>query len=495
MEIVISVLFFLVLLVFLRTRSFFQSPELNPWMLPFAFALKCSVGFIFLQLYVFQYDNPQLKTDAGAFFHESKILNTVYNESPNDYFKLMSGIGATDALSEKYLGETNHWDSGDQAIFHDNRNIIRIHALLQYISLGSIVVHMIFFSFLSLLGTYLLFLALRNRGSVKPWVIFLLLLLLPNIIFWSSGILKEPIILFGIGALAYAITDKTSNLKKWGFGILGLIALLSFKPYIFIALIPSGIVYALYSYLPRYKLATSIGIPLLLGFIFMLSFPSVLEKGTHILSRKQSDFSNVGRGGMHVKSEQDSIFYYFTPDQYNYLTISGDSVWLNEEIDAYKVKFGSLVPPVPARLKPTKIAWTHHFSQDRANSFIEINPINDQPIRLLTSAHIAIFNTLFRPLPTDPGGTFKYLAFLETLFLFGLIAWTLLRHKPLSTKERGFILASVVFCLLLSLLIGWTTPVLGAIHRYRFPIQLAMIVCIIVAWKPNGFLSKLNHKT
>ena len=485
MEILISVIFFLVIIVFLRTCKFFVSKNLNSWVLPVAFALKCGVGMLFLQFYIFQHEDPHLKNDAGAFYREAQILNTVYDESPSDYLKLVSGIGATEALSEKYLGETNHWDSGKQAVFHDNRNIIRVHALINFISIGSIVTHMLIFSFISLIGTFLLFLALQKHSTLKPWVIFSLLVLLPNLLFWSSGILKEPFIVFGIGALAYGMVGEISKKRKLLFILLGLIALLCFKPYIFIALLAAGLVYLIYFLSPKYKILSALGIPIVLGFIVLFSFPSVVEKGTHLLSRKQFDFSNVGRGGMHVRSEPDSCFYYFTLDQYSNLTIEGDSVWLNKEIDACKVTHGDLVPPTPIHLKPNKQAWRLHFDQPRANSFIEITPIDDKPGQLLTSAPEAIFNAVIRPLPNDPGGKLKYLAFFETLILFGLIAWTIFQRRKVTSNERGFILSAIVFCILLALLIGWTTPVLGAIHRYRLPIQLAMICCIIVAWKPN----------
>ncbi len=495
MGILVGIVFFLVIIVFLRTQKFFLSSGLHPWILPTAYALKCGVGILFLQIYIFQHENPELKNDAGAFYHEAQILNAVYSESPSDYFKLLSSIGATEALSEKYLGETNHWDSGKQAVFHDNRNIIRVHALISFISFGSIAVHMLIFSLVSLIGTFLLFLALKRHSALKPWVIIALLTLLPNILFWSSGLLKEPIIIFGIGSLAFGLVGKTKKdapllglrrrNKRILFILLGLIALLLFKPYIFIILLAAGLVYLIYSIAPKYKILSALGISTALGLIVLFSFPSILKTATHFMSRKQFDFSNVGRGGLHVRSEPDSCYYYFTLEQFSNLTIEGDSVWLKNEIDACKVTHGDLIPPIPIHLTPNQHAWRVHFDHPKANSFIEITPINDKPIRLLTSAPGALFNAFIRPLPNDPGGNLKYLAFFETLVLFVLIAWTLFQRRKITTKERGFVISAIVFCILLALLIGWTTPVLGAIHRYRLPIQLAMLCCIIVVWKPS----------
>lgn len=492
MDIVISIVVFLVIVVFLRSHKFFQTKHLHSLILPSAFVLKTAVGLLFLQFYIFQLDDAHLKSDAGAFYHEAKILNKVLSKSPDDYVKLITGIGATEDLSLKHLGETNHWDSGKQAFFHDNRNIIRAHALIDLLSVGSIVVHMLIFCLISLTGTFLLFLALRNYSELKSWIIFTLILLLPNLLFWSSGVLKEPFIVFGIGALAYGIVVKNaSHEKRILFVILGLFALVCFKPYILIAMLASGIVYLFYSISPKYKLAVSLGAPLLMGYLTLVLVPGLLEKGTHRISRKQFDFSNVGRGGMHVRYKPDSVFYYFSPEQYKSLKVEGDSVWLLEEIDACRVKLGDLASPIPVHLTPNEHAWLLHFDQPRANSFIEITHIDDKPINLITTAPKAIFNTLLRPFPNDPGGKLKYLVFLETLFLFGLLGFAIYQRKELSTSERGFILSALIFCTILALLIGWTTPVLGAIHRYRLPIQLALLCIAIVAWKPKlNFLHK-----
>jgi hypothetical protein len=57
----------------------------------------------------------------------------------------------------------------------------------------------------------------------------------------------------------------------------------------------------------------------------------------------------------------------------------------------------------------------------------------------------------------------------------------------LNQKEKGIIFILIIFALQLFLLIGWTTPVLGAITRYRFPAQLALILVGLIILKPLNF--------
>jgi hypothetical protein len=42
--------------------------------------------------------------------------------------------------------------------------------------------------------------------------------------------------------------------------------------------------------------------------------------------------------------------------------------------------------------------------------------------------------------------------------------------RPRQGESRAFVLYALSFCLLLGLVIGWTTPVMGAVVRYRVPL-------------------------
>ena len=90
---------------------------------------------------------------------------------------------------------------------------------------------------------------------------------------------------------------------------------------------------------------------LLLG----VTFQKPRDKIVNYLTRKQFDFVNVGKGGLHVLS--DSCFYYFQPDQYKNLKMIGNEVILINETDAYIFKFGSTERPLPVHLKPTGKKW------------------------------------------------------------------------------------------------------------------------------------------
>jgi hypothetical protein len=53
-------------------------------------------------------------------------------------------------------------------------------------------------------------------------------------------------------------------------------------------------------------------------------------------------------------------------------------------------------------------------------------------------------------------------------------------------KEKEIILGLLLFAIGLTLLIGWTTPVLGAITRYRFPAQMAIVLIGLIILQPHS---------
>lgn len=473
MSLLLTIVVFIGIVLLFRFARGSKRLGLHPWLIPSAFAIKCLAGFVFFQFYIFQQPEAHLNNDAGTFLHEGKILNHVFYESPSDYFKFLTGIGENEELIQRFMMETDHWSSGDQSIINDNKNIIRVHSLIYFFSMDSPWIHLFVFCALSLIGLCLLFQSIQSHSKVHPTLIFGLLLVLPSTLYWSSAIIKEPFLILGLGLFAHAFLVPSKIHKRLLFGVLGLWLLLSFKPYVLVSLFPGIIGYVVYQYIPKYKAVLTAFSLVLMAAVSVLLFPRTVDSMTHVLSRKQFDFSNVGRGGMHVKT--DTCFYYFSPEQYDQLSITGDSIELTREMDAWIVQYGSLVPPQPVHLAPTGEKWLIYFQNPRAQSYIEIPAISDSKTRLVQTIPSALSNALLRPFPTDPGSSLKYIVFLETVFIFCFLIWAILKRRKLNNHHKGLIVCLLVFGLLLALLIGWVTPVLGAIIRYRIPIHLAIL--------------------
>ena len=473
MIVYISLIFIAFFLAFRYVKSL-QINFRNPWVTPIAYAFKVLVGFSFIYIYTEVYGDGHLSADAGAFMNESASLNQVFYDSPINYLRLLVDNGDTELSTHQYLGETSHWGSGAQAIISENRNIMRVHSLIHFFSFGNAIVHLLVMCFLSLLGLKYLYEVLKERTQIKPAYLFLILLIFPSLLFWSSSILKEPIVLLGIGLFVRGILGKEPLKKRWIIGISGALILLAFKSYILIAIAPAFTFYWLYKLMPGYKIIFSLSLLSLIVLGSVLFFPSERDHVVHLFSRKQFDFKNVGQGGLHAHT--DSCFYFFEGDQLDELKIEGDFVSIEKEISAYRVQLGAMDKPTPIVLKPTGEKWPIYFQNRRSDGYIEMTMIDDSFSQMIKNIPEALQNSLIRPFPNDPGSGIKYIAIVEMILLYLLFIYAIIKRRKINNEEWAIIVSILIFVLSLALIIGWITPVLGAIVRYRTPVFLGVLI-------------------
>lgn len=315
--------------------------------------------------------------------------------------------------------------------------------------------------------------------------LFLLLLLFPSVLFWTSGILKEPILFLGLGLLARSILGNDNSRKRIILGGIGILLIIGFKPYIIVALLPALIFYGIYRIMPKYKIIAAISILFIAVSSSILFFPKMRDRVTHVLSMKQYDFKNVAKGGLHALNMSDSSFYYFETEQFEFLMIEEDSVRIKKELDAVILRQGSLDFPQKVHLKPSNDKWPIYFINKKSDGYIELTMIKGSFSQLIKNIPEALINSLFRPFFNDPGGRLKYPALFETLLLFLFLLYAALKRRKISGNDKALILSIVLFVLTLSLIIGWVTPVLGAIVRYRFPAYLGILIIAIFIINPS----------
>jgi hypothetical protein len=260
--------------------------------------------------------------------------------------------------------------------------------------------------------------------------------------------------------------------------------LLAFKPYILICLIGALLCVALYNYLFKQRLLAFILFVCLAIPIVSFVLPNSRDTVVHYLTRKQFDFINVGKGGLHVQS--DTCFYFFQSDQISSLEVNGYTAELKKEVNVYRYRFGSTQKPVPVHLVPNGEKWIVVYQALGCSSYIELTPIDDSYKQLMANIPEALFNAGIRPLPNDPGSKLKYLSMLEVWVLFAFLAYAIFNRRTIGPREKNLILGLILFALFLSMLIGWTTPVLGAITRYRFPAQLALVLVGLILIQPKS---------
>lgn len=481
--IVYSILIFIAIFLFTRYSRAMRMDGLNKWSLPIAFTLKALIGLYFLFIYTKFYGDGTLSADAGAFMEESRVLNHVFSESPIDYLKFLTGIGDNTDLQHQYLLETHHWDAGAQALINDNKNILRVHSLFHFVSYGYPVIHVLFMCLISIVGTRHLIIGIASKTDLNRNLILWVLILIPSVLFWTSGLLKEPLMFLGIGILTRGLLANTGRLNRSLWIFLGIIVLLSFKPYVIFALIPAFIFISFYKRLPKFKIVGSLLLLVTVSSTALLIFSKERDQMVHLITRKQQDFNNIGKGG--VFAWNGDGFYYFDPSQFPDLRIEDKIIRLKKPLKATIIDPGGFESPVPVLVPKDGTEWPIYFKGDQSRGYIEIAPIDDSFSQLLMNIPGAIRNCLFRPYISDPGSWLKYLAIVEIWLILLFIVYAIFKRRKISEEVKLIIVSLLLFIFSLSSIIGLTTPVLGAIVRYRLPITIAFIVIGLLIINPH----------
>lgn len=468
----------------LRTFKVFHIENCSKWTMTIAFSVKLLAGLFFYYIYVYKIGVNSEPSDALRFFNESKQLQTVFWKSKSDFFALFTGFGDNARMLHEHMDNTFIWDAGNFTLINDSRNTIRFHSLLHFFSNNNILIHFLALNVISLIGLQQLYLAFKSYSSVKPIYIFYAILLLPSLIFWSSSILKEPFLILGIGLFSRGILgNEIQNKKRYILILVGIIFLILFKPYIFVCLIPALISYLLLKHIFKFKIIKTFLFTGITTIIILVSFNNQRKKFTEYISRKQFDLENVGEGGVHayIGRYVDNGYYYFKPNQYQNFSYVYDSILMTKPSDVYFLSVNTTQVPYRITIQPTGEKWKIHNIMPGTESYFRSTLINNSFTQLIRNIPEALINALFRPFINDKGSTLKFPLIIEAWSVFILLIISIIfKRKNIQKKELGIISSLAIFSLLLLLLIGWTTPISGAIVRFRFPAQLAILIISMI---------------
>lgn len=438
--------------------------------MPLGLIIKLIAGTVFLSIYTVYYGEGQLTADAGKFLDEGRILNDVFYESPKAYFQFIFGFESHEMVLQ-YLSETTHWAGDPAALLNDSKNLVKIYSVFDFISFGYAPITLLLTNFVSLFGVYHLYKAFHPYVEIQSKWLFFLLLLAPSTLFWTSGLLKEPFLFLGLGLFCRAILTKDPNIKRIFFLVFGALLLIGFKPYTFVSILLAICVYFLFKLIQKRIIAFGVLASLIL-IVSIWIYHSGESKFVNLISSKQSDFIGISKGGTYIRN--DSTYFIFKDEQLKYFEIKDTGYYLQKAIPTEYVFPYDRSAPKKVMALPNSEPWWYGFHYASCGSYIPVTYIDYSSKQLICNVPEAIINATFRPLITDPGSNLKYFATVELSLLFSFLTFSIFARRKLTKKEFSIVMALITFAFTLLLLIGWTTPVLGAIVRYRFPAYIAI---------------------
>lgn len=413
MEYLITAFYIVSLLVVIAKSSFFKSEGIPVYYLPTVFLLKITAG-IFLGFLYKHYFNGG---DTFLFFDNANKMFAVLKESPVDFFKIVTGLTNEPHL-EKYYARLADWNNYE-FFYNDSRTIIRLNALLRIFSFGIYNVHVVFFSFLSLIGLNGLFKIFKITTPVKQKLIFAAVFLAPSVLFWTSGILKEGILMFAIGIFLYSLQQIIENKFSYKYLLLifaGTAFLLLIKTYVFFLLFPGAIAW-LWAAKTGNKNVLLKFIGCYLIFALMLFCLELIIPQLNIVK----------------------IIY-----------------WKNHNFRVVAQHFGS-------------------------GSYYELPLLEPTLWGIVKNIPAAIFNVFIQPDWKHFNNPFAWVAGIENILIIFLVILSFLCRNKLRDEQEPLFYLSLFFVLALFALIGLTTPVIGSLVRYKAPaLPFLLFACILL---------------
>lgn len=479
---------FIILLFLLSLYAIYKGKVLKSSLIPspliaLVFGIKF-IGIIIFITYIGGNKEYDLIGDHTSFLNDAKVLNDVFYESPITYFKFLFGLENSPEITEQYLINTRLWSNPFLA-FNDCRTVIRLHSLIDFVAFGSTHLHLLIVNFITVFSALLLVHSFSKINRF-PIVLFILLTIgIPTIFIYNSLILKEHVLFFGIALFTYAIY-KRKFLSH--YFLLGVLLLATVKNYIFAFLLISIAIYFALLYL-KSRVAKSV---FLIGFLASAIGVLYSPIGTHfttLISNQQYDFYKVATAGVYLHNGPDdrkTYYYLDIQDTSLFERENNEFVRLKTDIVAAEHQLPNLTFIDSVHLEANRTFLVGMIVNRNSGSYVQPYFIDYDKERLIKYFSSSVFYTLTQPTFNAPGSDAKYPIIFETLlvliaFIFSLLYGFIYQRKLLFSPT---VMGLLFFIISTSFLVGITTPVIGAMVRYRIPSYIAILILIFVLISP-----------
>ncbi len=415
--------------------KFFELEGISKRTLSILFTIKIIFGLLLWAIYTFYYTDRST-ADIYKYFDDSKILFDTLKTHPTHYFRMLLGIYNNTPEFDTYYNEMHYWSRKFYgSIYNDSHTIVRFNAFVRLFSFGYYNVHTVFICFVSFIGLTGIYKTFATYLKDKKRELMFAVFLLPSVLFWGSGVLKEGIIIFALGLSIYYTTKLfTPKAIIICAAMAALLALSKF--YVWLAIMPSLIFLLWFNKSGASK-------PLLKFAIIIFTLSII---------------------GLNIDS--------FTPIQNPLVTLS------QKQIEFNQLAYGNFTD-------------AYHHPIPVAGSLIKLDTLEPTASSFLKNSPQALLNTVVRPYPWELKSPLMLMAGAENIMILAFILLCLVFSKPFSIIHWEYVLFCLSFVLIQFLIIGETTPVLGAIARYKVISLPFLLIAFLFMLDKNKLLKRI----
>lgn len=415
-------LIFIVLWIYRTSRreSYYQ------YFMP-AFLLKVLGGVGFALVYVYYYKFG----DTFLYHKGATVLSQTLIDSPVDYFRLLASsnnnlpVDLTVFSNEiKYSATYEEWA------------MVKLLSPINFISFQSYLVSTLFMSLLSFLGSWKLFLVFKDLVPKYIGYAFVAAFLVPSVIFWGGGIMKDTVTLFAINYLIYALYfgffKQKFNMKLLAVSLIMLYLIMILKAYIALAFLPG----------------------IFLGFYLL------------------------------IKKRIGNRLLRFVAGPIIFAVLIGISYVGLVQITETSTKY-----------QASNIEWQvkgfHSWHSDVGGSTYNLGEVDYSLLGVVQKVPAALNVTFFRPYLWEARNPVVLIGAVES-FVFLILAFIVLFNYQLKIireiRKEPIIYGLFIFCLIFGFSVGFTSYNFGALARYKIPI-LSIFIFILLY-----FYSKIQQE-
>ena len=373
----------------------------------------------FISIYLFYYGGG----DTLAYFRGSKALGNLLLQ---DFSKGFAVLFNSNSYKNSY-SSFNYETGFPPSHYFSNKNtflVCRLSAPLYLLGSKSFLITSFLTSVFSYIGIWKFYRLLNVLYPGNSKAFAYIVLFTPSLIFWGGGIMKDSFMLGATCWITYSFYNILIARQKifWNvcFSAINIAVVLNCKPYILISLIPGFLFWANNYYLKNIKNT----------IIRVLIFPALI-------------LIFIGSGALIFNSLSASMGVY-----------------------------GSLDGAIrKAQITQDDLLNERHYG---GNNY-ELDRIDGSISGLLSSAPLAIFTAIFRPLPWEIGSPTMVVSAIENSVLLLFIIYSLVRIGPFRFLRITFNDPFLVYCLIFSLFfafgVGIASTNFGALVRYKIPLM------------------------
>lgn len=394
-----------------QMRPYFTNKDTQRYFMP-ALIIKFFGAIALGLIYQFYYGDG----DTFTYFHRgSRWIWEAFLNDPTVAFSLIFGEMELSGANFQYASRI--YTYGDSASYA----VVRLAGFFDIFTFHTYSATAIMFAALSFSGIWMIFQVFYDHYPRHHSRLALLILFMPSLFFWGSGLMKDTISLAALGWLLFGVVRlaRWDKGKQWSVMLIlaGAYTLYVIKIYILLCFLPAITFWVFVYFQSRFSNV----------IIKVLSAPVLITIGV-----MSAYFATIYLGEDHYRYSLDEVLY--TAEQ--------------------------------------TAKWNYHVSERDGGSGYSLGDYDFSPAGLARKFLPAVVTSFFRPFLFEARNPVMLLAALENSLFLLMFIWSLFylaNWKHILTKP--LLMLSIIFAVLFGFAVGVTTYNFGSLVRYKIPMM------------------------